>query len=88
MVKTKVENIDLAKYADKIDFNCCDHWRGNNKYFLGYTGFKCCKVAMCLDCEKVQYVGGRIGNMLYPFSKRLSRNRFDIIGTIEVETSF
>lgn len=82
--KTKVKKIKIEKYANKINFNCCDHRSNRNKYFLGYAGVKCCKVAMCLDCDKVQFVGGRVGRLLYPIIKMCPRNRIEIIDTIEI----
>ena len=83
-----MNRVDIEKCANKIDFNCCNHKSNRNKYFLGYVGFKCCKTAMCLDCDKVQYVGGSFGKLLYPLIRRIVRNRFEIIGTIEVESIF
>ena len=79
-----MKSSDIEKYADKIDFCCCDHKSNRNKYLLGYTGLKCCKVAMCLDCDNVQFVGGTFGKLLYSISKVLSRNRFEIVETIEL----
>ena len=76
--------LDIEKYANKIDVNCCNHKGGNNKYFFGYVGMKCCKVAMCLDCDKVQFVGGRVWRLLYLIIKMCSRNRIEIIDTIEI----
>lgn len=78
---------NMEKYAKKIDFNCCDHRSNHNKYLLGYVGLKCCKVAMCIDCDKVRFVGGLVGRFLYPISRKIARNRVDIIDAVEVEES-
>lgn len=83
-----MKKINVEKYADKIDFNCCNHRSNRNKYFLGYTGLKCCKVAMCLDCDKVQFVGGWFGKFIYPILRRIVRNRIEVIETIEIEPIF
>ena len=76
----------MGKYARKIDFNCCNHRSNHNKYLLGYTGLKCCGVAICLDCDKIQFVGGRVGRLLYPVTRLIFRHRIEIIDITEVET--
>lgn len=79
-----MRNEKIKEYASKIDITCCDHHSGRNRYLLGYTGFRCCKVVMCLDCDRVQYVGGKIGKALYPTAHRLFFGRIDIIGAVDV----
>lgn len=69
----------------KVNFYCCHHERNKNMYHLGYVGLKFFKVAVCLDCEKVQFIGGKIGKILYPTAKRLYFNRITIIKTIDVK---
>lgn len=83
-----MKSSDIEKYADKIDFCCCDHKSNRNKYLLGYTGLKCCKVAMCLDCDNVQFVGKWYGKLIYPIARKLTRNRIDLLETILVEPLF
>lgn len=88
MEKTKVKELDIGKYANKIDFNCCNHGGNRNKYFLGYTGWKCCKVAICLDCDQVQFVGNKFGKIIYPIVRMIFRNRIEVLETIDIEPMF
>lgn len=73
------------KYIGKIDFNCCEHKLKRNTYFLGYTGLKCCKVAMCLDCDKVQFLGKRFLQPIYRILRKIEHNRIEILEMIEIE---
>ncbi len=79
----KKEDKQLA-YIAKIDTHCCEHKTGKG-YLLGYTGFKCCKVAMCCDCDGRQFVGGWFGKLLYPLAKKIWRNRLEVIAKIELD---
>nr|DAU12597.1 MAG TPA: hypothetical protein [Caudoviricetes sp.] len=57
----------LKEYISKINTGCCGHIFDKNKYHIGYKRFKCCKVAVCLDCEREQYIGRKIWKPLYKF---------------------
>lgn len=83
-----MKKIDIEKYANKIDINCCNHKYGRNQYFLGFIGCKPCKVVMCLDCDNVQFVGGRFGKIIYPMVRLFERKRIEILETIEIEPIF
>lgn len=76
---------DIEVYANKIDLGCCEHERRQYKYFLGYVGFKCCKVAMCLDCEKTQFVGKSWAKPIYLLSRKLFRNRLEVLKMIYID---
>lgn len=71
--------------AAKIKINCCNHKNKKNSYHYGFTGLKCCKVALCLDCDKVQFLGGWFSKIIYVFIRRAVRNRITIIETIEIK---
>lgn len=77
----KVYNHD----EEKVNFYCCNHDRNKNMYHLGYVGLKCCKVAVCLDCEKVQSIGTKFGRFIYPIAKKITQNRIYVLKTIEIE---
>ena len=83
-----MNDADKEKLANRIDFNCCNHSGNRNKYFLGYVGFRCCKTAMCLDCDKIQFVGGSVGKIIYRATRCIFRRRFEILETIEIEPVF
>lgn len=83
MNKLTVKKNRIGKYINKIDFNCCEHRNGRNKYLLGYSGVRCCKVAICLDCDGIQFVGSRFWKILYLISRIITKNRIDIIEIIE-----
>jgi hypothetical protein len=40
-----------------INISCCKH-KGSEKvqYQIGYVGLKCCKIAICCDCEEYQII--------------------------------
>lgn len=75
----------LDKYIDKINPTCCDHSAGRRAYLIGYTGLKVCKVAMCLDCESLQFIGGKFSKMLYPLVRKLSRGRLDVLTKVGID---
>ena len=77
----EIKNIEV--YANKINLGCCEHKRRQYKYFFGYVGFKCCKVAMCLDCEKVQFVGNFFWKIIYLSTRKFFRNRFELLKKFE-----
>lgn len=79
---------NIKKLSNRIELTCCNHRKNRNKYLLGYAGLKCCKVAMCLDCDKVQFIGGWFGKALYSAIKKITRNRIEVIETIDSEPIF
>ena len=84
----KNTDIDFEKYAKRIDTFCCNHKGGRNAYLFGFIGLKACKVVMCLDCDKLQFVGGKFGRFIYPVARKLSRGRLEVLKTIQIEPSF
>ena len=84
----KNTDIDFEKYAKRIDTFCCNHKGGRNAYLFGFMGLKACKVVMCLDCDKLQFVGGKFGRFIYPVARKLSRGRLEVLKTIQIEPSF
>ena len=76
---------DIEVYANKIDLGCCEHKLRQYKYFFGYVGFKCCKVVCCLDCEKTQFVGSLWAKPIYLLSRRLFRNRLEVLKMIYID---
>lgn len=83
-----MKHLKIKKSTDRIDFNCCDHSGKRAKYFLGYTGLKCCAVAMCLDCERTQFIGNWFSRIIYPIAKKLARNRVEVLKTIWIKPEF
>ena len=69
-------------YEFKKDFTCSNYICTFRGYHVGYVGIKLCRVAICIDCGKVEYIGGKFGRLLYPIFKKIKRNRVEIITTI------
>ena len=78
----------IEKFARKINTNCCEHGSKRYKYIFGYIGAKFCKVSMCLDCDKVQYLGKGVFKPFFPFMRWFNKNRIEMIETIEFEPTF
>lgn len=83
MKKTNKMKTD-EKNAQRINFGCCKHINGKERYYLGYTGLKCCAVAICQDCEERQFVGGFFAKLIYPIVRMFSRDRVEILKTVHI----
>jgi hypothetical protein len=79
----------LRKYAHKIDFLCCKHGNKQSiKYHIGYIGLKCCKIAVCVDCDTRQILcTGFCKWLLFRFLKK-GIKKINILETIAMEDSF
>lgn len=79
------------KLSRIINVNCCTHYDAQSdsgrkevvRYYIGYVGLRICKVAYCLDCEEVQYIGGRLGALILPICMRWVGGRVNILGVVE-----
>lgn len=69
-------------YKFKSDFICDNFICAFRGYYVGYIGIRLCKVAVCIDCGKIEYIGGWFWKWLYPILKKIKRNRIEIIKTV------
>ena len=77
--------LKLKLLFNRINHKCCEHRLSRNAYYVGYVGIKICRVAFCLDCGEVQYIGNAFGKILYPLVRRFVRNRMEILHTVEID---
>lgn len=86
---TKKEKRYIRKYANKIDIVCCTH-KGSEKiqYHIGYVGFKCCKVAVCLDCDEKQILCCGLARWILQQLLKKGIRRINILATISMQDMF
>lgn len=86
---TQREKRYIRKYASKIDIKCCKH-KSNSKiqYQIGYIGLRCCKVAVCLDCENRQILCDGFAKWLLRKFLRKGIRRLNILATISMKDMF
>lgn len=86
---TRIEKRLIRKYANKIDIVCCQH-KGNAKiqYHIGYIGLRCCKVAICLDCDRKQILCRGLCKFLLKHFIKKGIRRVNIIATISMRDMF
>ena len=77
------------KFANKIDVNCCEH-KGSAliRYQIGYIGLRCCKVAVCMDCEERQIICGGLAKRLLMKFLRKGIRRVNVLATITMRDMF
>lgn len=63
----------------KVELSCGCRRNGKRKYYIGYTGIKCMRVAMCYECGKTEYIGSRVLKWMYPTMKKIYRNRVELL---------
>lgn len=76
------------KLLKKINILCCKHRQHRNRYLVGYVGLKIFPVALCLDCEKHQFLGRKWLERIYNIVKNIFRNRVTVIGGLDIEPIF
>ena len=86
---TRLEKKYIRKYSNKIDIVCCKH-KGSVKiqYQIGYIGLRCCKVAICCDCESRQILCRGLCKMLLRRFLKKGIRRINILATISMRDMF
>ncbi len=79
----------LRKYSKRININCCRH-KGSPiiKYQIGYIGLRCCKVAICLDCEQRQVICRGFAKWLLVHFVQTKTRRINILCVVTNQEMF
>ena len=86
---SKKERRYLRRYAKKINRRCCEMKdKRLYGYQIGYIGYKFCKVARCLDCDKLQVLCGRFGKWLIKRRLRKGKMRMVVECVLSNDTIF
>ena len=77
------------KYGPLINISCCKH-KGSEKvqYQIGYVGLKCCKIAICCDCEEYQIICHGVFKWLLKKILKKGIRRINILATISMKDMF